>query len=39
MTTPYWRVSDGKVMVGKGREVYLNPDEEDHYAIAKPRAS
>jgi len=35
MTTPYWRVSDGKVMVGKGREVYLNPEEEDHYAIAQ----
>jgi DNA-directed RNA polymerase subunit beta len=35
MTTPYWRVSDGKVMVGKGREIYLNPDEEDHYAIAQ----
>jgi DNA-directed RNA polymerase subunit beta len=35
LTTPYWRVNDGKVTVGKGKEVYLNPDEEDHYAIAQ----
>ncbi|MBM3313313.1 DNA-directed RNA polymerase subunit beta, partial [candidate division WOR-3 bacterium] len=35
LTTPYWRVSEGKVAVGIGREVYLNPEEEDHYAIAQ----
>ncbi|MBM3314402.1 DNA-directed RNA polymerase subunit beta [candidate division WOR-3 bacterium] len=35
VTTPYWRVKDGKVVVGKGREVFLNPDEEDRYAIAQ----
>ncbi len=35
MTTPYWRVKDGRVLAGKGREVYLNPDEEDLYAIAQ----
>jgi DNA-directed RNA polymerase subunit beta len=35
ITTPYWRVVNGKVMSGKGREVYLNPDEEDRYAIAQ----
>jgi DNA-directed RNA polymerase subunit beta len=35
LTTPYWRVVDGKVMVGKGKEVFLNPDEEDRYTIAQ----
>ncbi len=35
LTTPYWRVKDGKVLTGKGREVYINPDEEDRYAIAQ----
>ncbi len=35
ITTPYWRVVNGKVIIGKGREVYLNPDEEDRYAIAQ----
>ncbi len=35
LTTPYWRVKDGKVITGKGKEVYLNPDEEDRYAIAQ----
>jgi DNA-directed RNA polymerase subunit beta len=35
LTTPYWRVKDGKVQTTKGREVYLNPDEEDRYAIAQ----
>ena len=35
LTTPYWRVVDGKVMAGKGKEVYLNPDEEDRYTIAQ----
>lgn len=35
ITTPYWRVSEGKVQAGRGREVYLNPDEEDRYTIAQ----
>jgi DNA-directed RNA polymerase subunit beta len=35
ITTPYWRVVDGRVMVGRGREVFLNPEEEDRYAIAQ----
>lgn len=35
ITTPYWRVKDGKVLIGRGREVYLNPDEEDRYTIAQ----
>lgn len=33
--TPYWRVKDGKVIVGKGKEVYLTPEEEDRYTIAQ----
>jgi len=35
MTTPYWRVRDGRVLTGKGKEVFLNPDEEDRYVIAQ----
>ncbi|MEO0073820.1 MAG: DNA-directed RNA polymerase subunit beta, partial [candidate division WOR-3 bacterium] len=35
ITTPYWRVKDGKVLIGRGREVYLDPDEEDRYTIAQ----
>ena len=35
LTTPYWRVKDGKVLAGKGKEIFLNPDEEDRYAIAQ----
>ncbi|MFO7650929.1 MAG: DNA-directed RNA polymerase subunit beta [bacterium] len=35
MTTPYWRVKEGRVLAGKGKEVYLNPDEEDRYAVAQ----
>ena len=35
ITTPYWRVQDGKVIMGRGKEVYLNPDEEDRYVIAQ----
>ncbi|MGQ9678628.1 MAG: DNA-directed RNA polymerase subunit beta [bacterium] len=33
--TPYWRVKDGKVIMGKGKEVYLTPEEEDRYTIAQ----
>lgn len=33
--TPYWRVKDGKVVMGKGKEVYLTPEEEDRYTIAQ----
>ncbi len=35
LTTPYWRVKDGQVLAGKGKEVYLNPDDEDRYTIAQ----
>jgi len=35
ITTPYWRVKDGRVIMGKGKEVYLGPEEEDYYTIAQ----
>ncbi len=35
LTSPYWRVRNGKVIIGKGKEVYLNPEEEEHYTIAQ----
>jgi len=35
ITTPYWPVRDSVVHVGKGKEVYLNPEEEERYTIAQ----
>ncbi len=35
ISTPYWPVKDGQVIMGKGKEVYLTPDEEDNYTIAQ----
>ncbi len=35
LATPYWPVRDGKVIKGKGKEVYLSPDEEERYTIAQ----
>ncbi|MGQ9707465.1 MAG: DNA-directed RNA polymerase subunit beta [bacterium] len=35
ISTPYWRVKDGRVIMGKGKEVYLGPEEEDRYTIAQ----
>lgn len=35
LTTPYWRVEEGRVIMGKGKEVYLTPDEEELYTIAQ----
>ncbi|MEO0053374.1 MAG: DNA-directed RNA polymerase subunit beta [candidate division WOR-3 bacterium] len=35
ISTPYWQVKDGRVIMGKGKEVYLTPDEEDRYTIAQ----
>ncbi len=35
ISTPYWRVEDGRVIMGKGKEVYLTPEEEDRYTIAQ----
>jgi len=35
LTTPYWRVRAGKVMVGRGREIFLSPEDEEHYTIAQ----
>ncbi|MEO0004412.1 MAG: DNA-directed RNA polymerase subunit beta [candidate division WOR-3 bacterium] len=35
ISTPYWRVEQGRVIMGKGKEVYLTPEEEDRYTIAQ----
>lgn len=35
LTTPYWRVENGRVIMEKGKEVYLAPDEEELYTIAQ----
>jgi DNA-directed RNA polymerase subunit beta len=35
LTTPYWPVRNGRVLVGKGREVFLTPEEEEHFTIAQ----
>jgi DNA-directed RNA polymerase subunit beta len=35
ISTPYWRVKDGRVIMGKGKEIYLTPEEEDRYTIAQ----
>ncbi|HDQ99466.1 MAG TPA: DNA-directed RNA polymerase subunit beta, partial [candidate division WOR-3 bacterium] len=35
LATPYWPVRNGRVMVGKGREVYLTPEDEEHFTIAQ----
>ncbi len=36
ITTPYWRVEQGRVIMGSGKEVYLSPEEEELYTIAQP---
>ncbi len=36
--TPYWPVREGKVMIGAGNEVFLNPEEEERYTIAQAHA-
>ncbi len=33
--TPYWPVRDGKVLMEPGKQVYLNPEEEENYTIAQ----
>ncbi len=38
ISTPYWKVRDGKVIIGKGKEVYLTPEEEDRFTIAQATA-
>ncbi len=35
LTTPYWRVRDGRAIVGRGRETFLSPEDEEHYTIAQ----
>ena len=35
LITPYWPVRDGVVQVGKGKEKYLTPEEEEHFTIAQ----
>lgn len=31
----YWPVHDGRVIIGKGKEVYLSPETEERYTIAQ----
>ncbi|MBN2537535.1 DNA-directed RNA polymerase subunit beta [candidate division WOR-3 bacterium] len=35
LVTPYWPVRDGVVQVGRNREQFLTPEEEEHYTIAQ----
>ncbi|MFO7638606.1 MAG: DNA-directed RNA polymerase subunit beta [bacterium] len=39
LTTPYWPVRNGRVLVGKGKEVFLTPEEEEHFTIAQANSS
>lgn len=36
--SPYWRVENGKVIKGEGKEVYLAADEEEEYVVGQANA-
>jgi DNA-directed RNA polymerase subunit beta len=35
LTTPYWPVRQRRVIIGRGKEVHLTPEQEGHYTIAQ----